>query len=116
MYLFLASVTHNQSWRQPPVVNLEYVKMAAIAAVQVLVSERDSDDIVQWIHHILGEGRLFPPYMFREVDQAYRRRKVRKFSFCEGSDYVLMSSRSSGIPSVAHDISDILSLYITTSI
>ncbi|KAG9225284.1 hypothetical protein PTI98_013404 [Pleurotus ostreatus] len=59
----------------PPVVNLEYVKMAAIAAVQVLVSERDSDDIVQWIHHILGEGRLFPPYMFREVDQAYRRRK-----------------------------------------
>ncbi|KDQ26112.1 hypothetical protein PLEOSDRAFT_1085373 [Pleurotus ostreatus PC15] len=29
-----------------------------------------------WIHHILGEGRLFPPYMFREVDQAYRRRKV----------------------------------------
>ncbi|KAF7416460.1 hypothetical protein PC9H_002726 [Pleurotus ostreatus] len=60
----------------PPVVNLEYVKMAAIAAVQVLVSERDSDDIVQWIHHILGEGRLFPPYMFREVDQAYRRRKL----------------------------------------
>ncbi|KAF7420734.1 hypothetical protein PC9H_011252 [Pleurotus ostreatus] len=57
-----------------PAVDLDYVKMAGIATVQVLVSGRSSDDIIQWTRHMLGAARSFPPYMFREVDQTYRRR------------------------------------------